>query len=361
MPAAQIGAVFLARVADGVGPLGRFARSYERWEAGVDHELIVIFKGDEQSPELQQAKAVFSRIRHTAISVPDHGFDLGAYRAVAERIEHRYLCFLNTHSEILVSQWLLPLLRAAADSRVGVAASMGSFESIRSTVLLLRRAIWAAVGSGRQVDPALGHYFDFVMRLHRPAWYAADGGLLKPAAGSRGLRDLRRWAARLLFYPSFRRQGTALIWPGAAPFEYLQFPPFPNPHIRTNGFVMSRERFLKLQIPQLPSKVDTSLIESGPDSLTRRLLDDGLKAVVVDRAGAAHDIDRWPQSQTFRLGDQNGLLFADNHTRAFASMSAGAKATHERITWGDFLKPAPADFPSFGIDFGRKELLKNRA
>ena len=361
MAVGQIGVVFLARVADGIPSLARFARSYERCEAGVDHELIVIFKGDEQSPELQQAKAVFSRIRHTGIGVPDEGFDLGAYRAVAQRVEHRYLCFLNTHSEILVSQWLLHVFRAAADSGVGIAGSMGSFESIRSTVVLLRRAIWAAVGSGRQVDPAIGHYFDFVMRLHRPAWYGADGELLQPASARGGLNRLRRLAARVIFYPMFRRKGTALIWPGAAPFDYMQFPAFPNPHVRTNGFFMSRERFLKLQTPRLPSKIDTSLIESGPDSITRRLLNDGLRAVVVDRAGATYDIDRWPQSRTFRLSDQNGLLFGDNHTRAFTSMSAGAKATHERITWGDFLKPAPADFPSLGVDFSQKELTKIRA
>jgi hypothetical protein len=223
--------------------------------------------------------------------------------------------------------------------------------------LLLRKVIWQCVGVGSSYDEKLAFYFDFVLRQHHPKWYTPYGILVPPAIRKRGIfRKAIIAGARALRHRWFIRNGTALIWPGAPPFDFQQFPAFPNPHIRSNGFMIRRERLLNLESAATPTKMDASLFESGVNSLTARVRRDGLAAIVVGRDGNGYDVPDWWKSGTFRLGDQRNLLIADNHTRAFEAMSQGARAAHARITWGDYLGPGPEDFPNLGYGFRRAAL-----
>ena len=347
--------VFLARLADGAEAAQRFLTSYHRFGAGIEHDLVVIYKGDLSKAENCQIRGVFDGTRHIAIEIPDVGFDIDAYLGAARMLTNEYLVLLNTHSEIVAADWLANLFRFASQKDVGVTAAMGSYESIRSSVLLFMNAIWKSVGVRHAFDPTIAFYFDFVMRLHHPNWYTSSGGIRTPAPAKRWSIYQRtfRLAACRLRRSWLAKRGTSLIWPGAAPFDYMQFPAFPNPHVRSNCFMIRRDRFVKFHVSSMGSKVEANLFESGPESMTRSVVRDGLRTIVVDCHGNGYDMEEWPYSSTFRLGDQSGLLIHDNHTRAFASMSVGARATHERITWGDFLKPAPDDFPDLGVGFGR--------
>jgi hypothetical protein len=120
--------------------------------------------------------------------------------------------------------------------------------------------------------------------------------------------------------------------------------------------MMQRKRFLEFDVPPTPSKFDTSLLESGPDSMTARLRAKCLEVLVVGADGAAYDVAEWCRSNTFRSGDQHNLLVADNHTRAFAAMSPGGRATHAWITWGGFGGPEPVHFPALGVPFAKANL-----
>ena len=347
-----IGVVFLARNADGPNALQRFANSYRQFNAGIEHELLVVYKGFKSKNELRQAQLLFADIPHKPVELPDVGFDIGAYLETSRRSSHEYLLFLNTHSEIVAPGWLTRLFQFASRDKVGATGAMGSYESIRDTVALLRKAIWRSIGVGRQYDRQLAYYFDFVLKQYHPTWYNPSGDVVPPSESVRGpSRKLVILGARALRYPWFTRKGTALIWPGAVAFNYRQFPSFPNPHIRSNGFMVRRDRFLQLGIPPNPTKIDTSLFESGPESMTSRLRKAGLATLVVGRNGEAYDVGDWWQSGTFRLGRQDNLLIADNHTRAFSDMSNGARVTHERTTWGDFLQAPPDDYPDLGVAF----------
>lgn len=357
MPARRIGVVFLARNADGAKALQRFGNSYRRFEAGIEHELVIIYKGFEGQNHLQQARSLFEDIRHVPIELPDLGFDIGAYLEASRRADYEYLVFLNTHSEILAPGWLAHLFAFASKDKVGIAGAMGSYESIRDTVLLLRKAIWRSIGVGSQYDRRLAYYFDFVLKQHHPTWFGPSGEVIPPSADVRRLSHKSiMLAAKAFRYLWYAKGGTALIWPGAAPFHFMQFPSFPNPHIRSNCFMVRRTHILQLALPAMITKIDTSLFESGPQSLTSRIRKVGLRTIVVGRNGEGYDINDWSRSETFRLGDQTNLLIADNHTRAFAAMSHGARVTHERTTWGDFLKAPPDDYPDLGVAFTRAHL-----
>jgi hypothetical protein len=136
----------------------------------------------------------------------------------------------------------------------------------------------------------------------------------------------------------------------------MQFPAFPNPHLRSNAFMVRRERFLEFNLPAAPGKFDTSLFESGADSMTARLRASNFGVLVVGADGIAYGVADWWRSNTFRSGDQRNLLVADNHTRAYAAMSPGARATHAWITWGAFGGAEPEHFPRFGVPFAKANL-----
>jgi hypothetical protein len=90
--------------------------------------------------------------------------------------------------------------------------------------------------------------------------------------------------------------------------------PFPNPHLRTNGFALERELLLDLDWPTGLGKLEAVALEGGSRSLTRQVQERGLETLVVGRDGVAYPPERWRQSATFRSGDQTNLLLADNRT-----------------------------------------------
>ncbi len=121
----------------------------------------------------------------------------------------------------------------------------------------------------------------------------------------------------------------------------IAFPQFPNPHLRTNGFMMDNDLFqtLMADVP-LETKEDTYLVESGPDSLTRRVIACGLDVLVVGRNGRAYPQRWWPCSDTFRQGNQSNLLIGDNRTRDFQIAQGEEKLTLLQFAWGTYLDSA---------------------
>lgn len=111
--------------------------------------------------------------------------------------------------------------------------------------------------------------------------------------------------------------------------------PFPNVHIRTNGFAIRRSDFLSLGAMPLDSKLACNRFEAGIDGLTRQLLDRGMEPYVVDKHGTILAKDDWPHSHTFRSGDQELLLISDNRTRQYQRGSERHRMKIAKRSWGD--------------------------
>jgi hypothetical protein len=105
--------------------------------------------------------------------------------------------------------------------------------------------------------------------------------------------------------------------------------PFPNPHLRTNGFALRRETILGLDWPTGLDKLGAVALEGGSASLTRQVQAMGLEAMVVGRDGA-YPPPRWRQSRTFRVGEQENLLLSDNRTRHYQE---GGRLTRAGLSW----------------------------
>lgn len=124
------------------------------------------------------------------------------------------------------------------------------------------------------------------------------------------------------------------------PLRRRDFPPFPNPHLRSNAFVLDRELMLGLRWEVSRSKAVAWALESGRRSISNQVWKRGMKVLVVGRDGVAYPPERWRESETFRRGEQRNLLVADNRTEQYANADPKFKRRLERMAWG-VDQPAP--------------------
>jgi hypothetical protein len=264
-------------------------RSYREHRAGVAHELLLLCKGfGERAGLPADYGALAHDVPHRAMFIPDEGLDIGSYFVAARELVYRHFCFLNSFSRLLEADWLAKLSAHAESEGVGIVSATGSYESHYTNLAR---------------DLSLAHY------LRRAASGIRHGG--RPE--------------RVGDYLSQRRELRAMR---------AAFHPFPNYHVRTNGFVVRRDVMLDLKVGAIRNKMDATAFESGKAGLTRQLFAKNLRALVVGRDGAAYEKERWRESHTFRSGEQRNLLIADNRTRQYAEADAAAKSFLERCTWG---------------------------
>lgn len=114
-----------------------------------------------------------------------------------------------------------------------------------------------------------------------------------------------------------------------------RYPPFPNPHIRSNAFMIDRDCFLSLAQPDLPDKETTFAFESGYDGMTRKIAAMGLATLVVDRHGAIFAAADWEAAHVFYSGDQEALLIGDKTTAGYQAASPEVRARLHEATWCD--------------------------
>lgn len=108
---------------------------------------------------------------------------------------------------------------------------------------------------------------------------------------------------------------------------------FPNVHIRTTGFVVRAQDYVEAA-GKLDTREDCLMFEAGSNSLTQHFLMRGLPAKIVNAAGQVYDWQDWPNSNTFRLGDQQSLLFSDNRTRHYHYGSNRKRKRLSQQSWG---------------------------
>jgi hypothetical protein len=320
--------VYLARFAEGTKPVTAFLASYARHEAGVGHDLIVIRKGF-PSADTNQDRMI-ARYRPKTVTLSDDGTDISAYAEAAAQLPHAHVVFLNTFSEILCDNWLLHLRSALNDPAVGIAGATGSNESLHSSMKRLKKGLFLAQKHYLPSPARMRAAFQIFRRLLPRqlskmlvakiiSHFAVSGS---PAADADADAEFEAFWIR-----ETMAEGT---------FDYLNaIPKFPNPHIRTNAFIIARKTFLEILPSSLKTKTDSYLFESGPDGLTRQILRRGKKVVVVGRNGQTFDVDDWVKSGTFRLADQYNLLVHDNQTRAFEALNSAGKRAFSRMTWDE--------------------------
>jgi hypothetical protein len=130
---------------------------------------------------------------------------------------------------------------------------------------------------------------------------------------------------------------SALPW--RKPLLRHDFPPFPNPHLRTNGFLIDRDLLLSLYREPITSKRAALRLENGRQSMTRLIAELGDEVRVVGRDGAELGPEQWPDSGGFRSGTQENLLVADNRSDQFDRADPRLRQILQRKAWGHAVSP----------------------
>ena len=265
----------LIRVGTGPHALSRFLESYQLFDAGHRHRLVFLLKGFERAlpPEIA---ALLASVPHTTMHCPNHGFDLGSYFFACARVSEPLVMFTNSFSIFQGDDWLLKLLNAHGRQNVGAVGATGSWESLSSFFLDQRRD------------------------RTRPDYLLATAKALAI--------------------------GVPLL---------ALFPAFPNAHLRTNGFLIARERLLSIRPRIMRTKLDAWLFESGRLSMTRKLFKQGLEVLVVGRDGSIFSPENWNRSQTFWQASQENLLIHDNRTMAFGRGDPLFQKARSMVAWGE--------------------------
>lgn len=113
------------------------------------------------------------------------------------------------------------------------------------------------------------------------------------------------------------------------------FPPFPNPHIRTNAFCGRTEVLLRVWPKFLYGmKQFEYLHEAGRIGMSRKCKRLGLLNVVVDAEGGFHPSESCRHSKTYRSGAQENLLVADNQTDLYRDCEDDFRKQLARRAWG---------------------------
>lgn len=264
----ELTVLYLARGSNGREPLERFLESYRTHDAGVSHQLLVVFKGYAEENALRQDEAYAQAFGAETLRLArDDLFDIGAYRESASMIESRYIAFFNSFSEIVADNWLSRLHCGIRQQDVGLVGATGSWESHASAALQRIKA--------RSLPT-----------------------------------DLINWL-----------------------YVWRLFPHFPNPHIRTTGFIIQRDIFLALKGAETRSKQLAYVFESGWAGMTRQIERQGLKVLVAGRDGRYFEKKDWPESGTYCANGQSNLIVQDNHTRKYATGTTAWRRELQRRAW----------------------------
>lgn len=285
---------FLARgIGGGLSALERFLASWRAHPAGVEHQLWVLTKGWDGIAGLDAARSMARDAGAGMLDLPDDGYDWGAYFRAAAQIEAPAIAFLNTHSRIERPGWLRLLAEAAALPGAGMAGCTGSW----GTIAPMRRFI---VPIARDIARARG--------------------------------PLRGLAAFLF---------ASALYPGKWLLQAGRYPAFPNPHLRSNAFLVRRNEFLAFAaVRRLPrTKRDAFALESGREGLARFLTARGLSLVLAAADGVHRTSDAWIDAHTFRIPGQDNLLVSDNQTRAYDAAGRHEKRIMELSAWGRCFTP----------------------
>ncbi len=271
--------VHLVRARNGIGPLQRFLESYRRNPAGTEHDLLLIFKGFGRGKLPVIYETLVHEFPHVRLFLPDKGLDVTPYIVAASTHNYHFFCFFNSFSVLLDKDWLAKMYAHATREGVGLVGATGSYQSPYTDI----------------------EYF----------WE-----LVKAT-------------------PIYRRVLNSFTIPRDVRWRKANFYPFPNPHIRTNGFMIARDVIRAIKVSPIRKKMDAYVFESGKNGLTQQIFKMNLRALVVGKNGRAYEREEWVNSLCFWQGDQGNLLVADNQTNAYSTGDLTLKWKLARHAWGE--------------------------
>ncbi len=276
----SVSVVYLSWLPYGIDYLKNFIESYKNHSPGLDHRLVLIFNGVAHSDKLKDFIAYSEQhLEEFQIFTMNSGQDIEAYFTIADQLTSEYILFLNSFSLFNTGEWLKVFVDSMSPE-MGVVGASGSFQSLYSTV------------------------------NYENAW---------------------SWENKLSLHQQFRKY--KLLLKNKFYWRFL-IKSFPNPHIRTNAFMVRRSEFISIKRPKLKRKFDAYLFESGKKSLTNQMLKKGFQVALVGKNRQKYLISDWPDSKIFWVNEQENLLVRDNQTDLYEKSDVGYRLKLTKLAWG---------------------------
>ncbi|MFT3907925.1 MAG: hypothetical protein QM737_00750 [Ferruginibacter sp.] len=261
----------------------KFIDSYLKYTASYPHQLVFVFNGTSvQHPDKTESYINYLEeygIKEYKSFYFDAGQDIDIYQKVAASLDSELVIFLNSYSEIRANNWLSFYIDNF-DANTGIISATASCQSYYSSVYQKNTWRWET-----------GKGFNHNFRKYK------------------------------LFIKAF------FYW------RFL-FKPFPNPHVRTNAFMVRRTAFLEIRPAIIDTKFKAYIFESGNNGLSGYYIKKGLKLLVVDKYGKPYEMKEWQNSFTFWRYNQENLLVSDNQTGIYDKASTEEKRSMTKLAWG---------------------------
>lgn len=141
------------------------------------------------------------------------------------------------------------------------------------------------------------------------------------------------WLERLVFAIHGKAGMVSCTGSNESMRNRLLYYKYPNPHVRTNAFIITRALFLPYWSPHIYIKAQAHAFESGKNSISNRLTRDGYFVGVVSTEGV-YGLTCLDTARTFREPDQRKyLLIADNQTRYFEEADTATQEMLYKMAW----------------------------
>ena len=279
----DISVIHLVWLPYGIDHFKVFIDSYISNEPNYAHQLVIAFNGMALVyPNRPEEYLLFMESRNIKADKClyfQEGQDIEIYQRAAATLNTKFVFIFNTFSEIMAKNWLRYYIDNFTQ-QVGIISATASYQCNYSTVF----------------------------QTHPFKWEAGKGFLY----------NFKKYK---LFIKTF------FYW------RFL-FKAFPNPHVRTTGFMVRREEFLGINTGKINNKFQAYQFESGRKGMTNYYLKKGLKVLVMDKYGKTYGPDEFKNSGTFWIGEQENLLVSDNQTRIYRDADIEYRKLLTKLAWG---------------------------
>ena len=276
----DVSVIYLSWLPYGTEFLSKFIESYKKHPSGFNHKLYIILNG----VGISDSKSKFydliqNNLPDAEVLELDNGQDIDAYFYAAAKVKSDILFFLNSFSEFQTADWLNKYM-TAFDKSIGLLGTTASCQSLYSTALL-------------ETKKTLNNFRSLFQ-----------------------IRNLKM-LLKALFY-----------W-------RLLFSAFPNPHIRTTGWMIRRNDMMKVAKKDMKRKFNAYLFESGKNSLTNQIIRLGYEVAIIGKNGNVYTMEKWRESNTFWMQNQENVMITDNQTALYHNAEPSYKRYLNLLAWGD--------------------------
>ena len=131
-------------------------------------------------------------------------------------------------------------------------------------------------------------------------------------------------------------------------YFFFTIPKFPNPHLRSNAFLIKAKYYLEfIKNKKINYKIQSLVLESGYNGFTNFFIKKKYKIKVLDRFGILYDIHSALLSKTFASYNQEGLIISDKQTRSYDKLDLKKKEKKRKQSWGNYEKKSSKKIYNF--------------